>query len=112
MSGISIGRRSTPGARTTARTLYVLDVRDPAEYEAGHVPGAISAPGGQLVQATDQYVGTFGARIVLVDDLEVRAAMTGSWLRQMGYADVFLFVGDGNGSRIPGAADIGCGHAA
>ena len=30
------------------RTLYVFDVRDPAEYEAGHWPGAVSAPGGQL----------------------------------------------------------------
>src|SRR5580658_1844813 len=50
----------------TARTLYLFDVRDPGEYETGHVAGAISAPGGQLVQATDQYVGTLGARIVLV----------------------------------------------
>jgi rhodanese-related sulfurtransferase len=73
-----------------ARTLYVFDVRDPAEYEAGHLPGAISAPGGQLVQATDQYVGTFGARIVLLDDAEVRAAMTASWLRQMGFSDVYV----------------------
>jgi len=36
------------------RTLYLFDVRDPAEYAAGHVDGALSAPGGQLVQATDQ----------------------------------------------------------
>ena len=70
------------------RTLYLFDVRDPAEYAKGHVAGAISAPGGQLVQATDQYIGTLGGRIVLADDLEVRAAMTGSWLRQMGFADV------------------------
>jgi rhodanese-related sulfurtransferase len=84
-----------------ARTLYVFDVRDPPEYEAGHVPGAISAPGGQLVQATDQYVGTFGARIVLVDDLEVRAAMTGSWLRQMGYADVFVLTERGTETGYP-----------
>ncbi len=34
-------------------TLYLLDVRDPAEFAAGHLPGARSAPGGQLVQATD-----------------------------------------------------------
>src|SRR5262249_7429649 len=38
------------------RTLYLFDVRDPREYAAGHVAGAVSAPGGQLVQATDQYV--------------------------------------------------------
>src|SRR6185312_14851226 len=30
-----------------ARTTYVLDVRDPPEYAAGHVAGAVSAPGGQ-----------------------------------------------------------------
>jgi len=76
--------------RDENRTVYVFDVRDPPEYEAGHIAGAISAPGGQLVQATDQYIGTLGARVVLTDDLEVRAAMTGSWLRQMGFADVYL----------------------
>jgi rhodanese-related sulfurtransferase len=83
------------------RTLYVFDVRDPAEYEAGHLPGAISAPGGQLVQATDQYVGTLGARIVLTDNAEVRAAMTGSWLRQMGYVDVFMLAETGTETGWP-----------
>src|SRR5579863_6263723 len=85
------------------RTLYVFDVRDPAEYEAGHLPGAVSAPGGQLVQATDQYVGTLGARIVLVDDAEVRAAMTASWLRQMGWRDVFILTEKGTETGWPGA---------
>jgi len=84
-----------------SRTLYLFDVRDPAEYEAGHVPGALSAPGGQLVQATDQYVGTLGARIVLVDDAEVRAAMTGSWLRQMGWQDVAVLVETGSETGWP-----------
>jgi rhodanese-related sulfurtransferase len=74
----------------SARTTYVFDVRDPAEYKSGHVPGAISAPGGQLVQATDSYAGTLGARIVVSDDAEVRALMTASWLRQMGWNDVFV----------------------
>jgi rhodanese-related sulfurtransferase len=83
------------------RTLYVFDVRDPAEYEAGHLSGAISAPGGQLVQATDQYVGTLGARIVLVDDAEVRAAMTASWLRQMGWRDVFILTEKGTETGWP-----------
>src|SRR5262249_22063199 len=44
-----------------ARTLYLFDVRDRREYDAAHVAGAVSAPGGQLVQATDQYAGTLGA---------------------------------------------------
>ena len=77
------------------RTLYLLDVRDPGEYEAGHLPGAVSAPGGQLVQATDQYVGTLGARLVLVDPAAVRAVMTASWLKQMGWRDVFVLAAAG-----------------
>jgi rhodanese-related sulfurtransferase len=82
----------------------VFDVRDSAEYEAGHIAGAISAPGGQLVQATDQYIGTLGARIVLTDVLEVRAAMTASWLWQMGFADVYVFAaagGEKNRAELP-----------
>jgi rhodanese-related sulfurtransferase len=90
-----------------ARTLYLFDVRDPAEYEAGHVPGALSAPGGQLVQATDQYVGTLGARIVLIDDAEVRAVMTASWLRQMGWQDVFVLAQAGSETAWPRAHIVG-----
>ncbi len=74
----------------TARTTYVFDVRDSSEYKAGHYPGAISTPGGQLVQATDIYAGVLGARIVLSDDKEVRALMTASWLKQMGWYEVFV----------------------
>ena len=89
------------------RSLYLLDVRDPPEYAAGHLPGAMSAPGGQLVQATDQYVGTLHARLVLVDDKEVRAAMTASWLRQMGWKDVYILVGSGNETGWPEAPMLG-----
>jgi rhodanese-related sulfurtransferase len=85
------------------RTLYLFDVRDPAEYEAGHLVGAISAPGGQLVQATDQYVGTLGARIILVDDAAVRALMTASWLAQMGWRDVFVLAEAGSETGWPTA---------
>ena len=89
------------------RTLYLFDVRNPGEYEAGHVPGAVSAPGGQLVQATDQYAGTLGARIVLIDDAEVRAVMTASWLRQMGWKDVFVLSERGTETGIPPASILG-----
>ena len=63
----------------------MLDVRDPAEYRAGHLPGSLMAPGGQLVQETDSWLGVWGARVVLVDDTGVRARMTASWLRRMGW---------------------------
>jgi len=91
----------------TSRTTYVFDVRDPDEYAAGHFPGAISAPGGQLVQATDIYAGTLGARIVLSDDKEVRALMTGSWLKQMGWKDVFVLPEAGNETDAPERVVLG-----
>lgn len=90
-----------------SRTVYLFDVRDPPEYLAGHVPGAISIPGGQLVQATDLYAGTLGARIVLVDDAEVRAVMTASWLKQMGWRDVFVLAETGTETGVPAAPIIG-----
>jgi rhodanese-related sulfurtransferase len=90
-----------------SRTTYVFDVRDPAEYAAGHYPGAIPAPGGQLVQATDVYAGTLGARIVLSDDAEVRALMTASWLRQMGWQDVFVLAEAGGETGTPPSALLG-----
>lgn len=77
----------------SARSLYFFDVRSPEEYEAGHIPGSRSAPGGQLIQSTDHYVGTRGARIVLCDDNGVRARMTASWLIQLGWTEVFVLTG-------------------
>jgi len=93
--------------RDGARTTYLFDVRDPAEYAAGHLPGAISAPGGQLVQATDIYAGTLGARLVLSDDKHVRALMTASWLKQMGWRDVYVLPEAGGDTGVPEAAVLG-----
>jgi rhodanese-related sulfurtransferase len=75
------------------RTTYLFDVRSPEEFLAGHLPGSISAPGGQLVQATDRYVGTLRARLVLIDADGVRATMTASWLKQMGLHEVAVLEG-------------------
>ena len=76
-----------------ARSLYFFDVRTPEEYEAGHIKGARSAPGGQLIQSTDHYVATRNSRIVLCDDSGVRARMTASWLIQLGWPEVFVLTG-------------------
>jgi hypothetical protein len=42
-------------------------------------------PGGQLQQATDQYLGVRYAIVVLSDDDGVRAPATASWLRPLGH---------------------------
>ena len=68
-----------------SRTLYQFDVRTPAEYKEGHRAGFRNAPGGQLIQATDEYAITRGSRIVLTDDDLTRATMAASWLMEMGW---------------------------
>ncbi len=77
-------------AERDRRTLYRLDVRTPAEHAAGHPSGFLLAPGGQLVQATDEWIAVRGGRIVLFDDRGVRAQMTASWLLQMGWEAVVI----------------------
>jgi rhodanese-related sulfurtransferase/predicted metal-dependent enzyme (double-stranded beta helix superfamily) len=83
------------------RTLYLFDVRTPEEYAAGHLAGARSAPGGQLVQATDLYMAPRNARVVLIDSDGVRARMTASWLKQMGHDEVYVL------DRAEGVSEVG-----
>ncbi|MBT5414510.1 MAG: thiosulfate sulfurtransferase [Rhodospirillaceae bacterium] len=82
------------------RSLYLVDVRDPAEYEAGHLDGSFNAPGGQLVQESNAYVGAMGARIALIDGDGVRATMTASWLIQLGWRDVAVVRGALDGGSL------------
>lgn len=72
-------------AQDAGRTLFLCDVRTSAEFHAKSLPGAQHTPGGQLIQACDQYVGVRGARLVLFDSDGVRAPVVASWLRQMGH---------------------------
>ena len=67
------------------QSVFLCDVRTPEEFAADSLAGAQSAPGGQLIQATDQYVGVRNARIVLFDSDGIRAPVVASWLRQLGH---------------------------
>ena len=85
-----IDRQGLSALEKKGGPLYRLDVRDPAEYSQGHLKGFRHAAGGQLVQATDQYVGARNAMIVLHDNDGVRATMTAHWLLQMGWRETYV----------------------
>jgi len=80
--------------RDRSRTTYLLDVRGPDEHAAAPVAGVASAPGGQLLQATERWLAVRGGRVVLIDDTEIRAVVTACWLRQMGWDAMALAGGD------------------
>ena len=86
------------------RTTYLFDVRTEEEFTARTLSGAGHAPGGQLVQATDQWVGVRGARLLRVDDDGVRAPMVASWLRQMGHDAHVLENGIDEALSVPARA--------
>ena len=72
------GSSRRKAARSTSSTCAI-----PPNTRKGHIKGFRHAAGGQLVQATDQYVGARNATIVLHDNDGVRATMTAHWLLQM-----------------------------
>lgn len=84
----------------SSRTTLLLDVRTAEEYAEGHYNGARHAPGGQLLQATDRWLGTLGARVVLIDTDGTRAAVICHWLRCMNW-DAYTFVYEGNAGQAP-----------
>lgn len=86
-SGLSVIDRGSllRFAADASRTTYVFDVRQADAFERGHLPGAVHAPGGQLVQATDSYAAVRNARIVVVDEHMVQSVMTAHWLARMGW---------------------------
>jgi len=82
------------------RTTYLIDVRSAEEVGARPLQGFVHAPGGQLLQATDHWIGVRGARLVLVDAEDVRAPVVAAWLRQLGHDAVVLKGGIDAAARL------------
>jgi rhodanese-related sulfurtransferase len=82
------------------RSLYVLDVRTPQEFEEGHLAGSRSAPSWDVAPWTFRYVGTHNARIVLVDNDTVRATVAASWITQIGWGEVFVLENAFDGEEL------------
>lgn len=73
------------------RSVFLCDVRTEEEHAQGDLPAIVQhTPGGQLIQATDQYIGVRKAQIVLCDTDGIRAPVVASWLKQLGWQVVLL----------------------
>jgi rhodanese-related sulfurtransferase len=82
------------------RTTFLLDVRTPEEFARDGLPDATHAPGGQLVQATDQTIGVRHARALLVDYDGVRAPVIATWLVQLGIDTALVAAADATALRV------------
>ena len=66
-------------------TTYIFDVRTNSnqKYKFSKLR---NVPGGQLIQATDKYIGVLKSHVIIFDDGDlVRAGMTALWLEKMNY---------------------------
>lgn len=78
---------ATVPADPTDRDIVLLDVREPQEWSAGHIDGALHIPMNQLPQQMNYDPGplTPDASIVVVCKVGGRSAQVTAWLRQQGY---------------------------
>jgi rhodanese-related sulfurtransferase len=83
-----------------ARTTFAFDLRSADEAKADPLPAFTHAWSGQIVQATDRWIGVRRARLVLADDLGLRAGLAAYWLRALGF-DVHTVRIDDTLRRLP-----------
>jgi rhodanese-related sulfurtransferase len=82
----------------------VLDVREPAEWEEGHIPGAVLSPRGMLEWYADsttpyakpELTTKYDARIIVVCASGGRSMLAAQTLRSMGYTNVVNMAGGFN----------------
>lgn len=83
------------------RTTYLFDLRSARERGERPCRAAVPVLAGQLVQATDQYVGTRHARLILVDDTGLRAALSALFLRALGFEPYIVVLDDEPEAALP-----------
>jgi rhodanese-related sulfurtransferase len=79
-----------PGWLEQTRAL-VVDVREPAEYAGGHLPGALSIPQADLAMRLDELPRD--RDLLIVCEGGTRSARAARFLKQVGYSQVTNLVG-------------------
>jgi hydroxyacylglutathione hydrolase len=80
--------------------LFVLDVRQPAEWAEGHVPGAHHISGGELPRRLEEVPA--GRRVAVYCGSGYRSSVAASLLRRSGYRDVCNVIGGFSGWQAAG----------
>jgi phage shock protein E len=76
------------------QTLFVLDVRTPEEYAAGHLPGAVNIPHGELAARIAELAGARERDIVVYCRTGVRSAAALEVLGKAGFERLYHLKGD------------------
>jgi len=71
----------------------LVDVREPAEWSDGHLPGAVLVPRGSLPDAIRDVVPDSSRSVVLYCGSGKRSLLAAETMRELGYADVASMAG-------------------
>lgn len=81
---ISPSALATHLAARKTRPVCVVDTRTLSEYEAGHVPGSLWKPAGEIAPSLDDLVAVRNALVVLISDSGTRATVADTYCRRVG----------------------------
>lgn len=83
-----VGVEEVHDALSSDESVTVVDVREPDEWEEGHIPGARHIPRGVLELQAEEQLPEKDARIVVHCALGGRGSLAAKSLREMGYTNV------------------------
>jgi rhodanese-related sulfurtransferase len=84
----TVACKTLAAKQDAGENVFVLDVREPDEFKAGHIEGATNVPVRTLVQNLDKLPKDKTAPLAVVCKSGVRAAYATMTLKLMGYANV------------------------
>jgi|SRR5688572_29270299 rhodanese-related sulfurtransferase len=76
------------------QSLFVLDVRTPGEYAAGHLPGAVNIPHDQIAARLGELAGARESDVVVYCRTGKRSAQALGLLDEAGFRRLFHLKGD------------------
>ncbi|MGE5850248.1 MAG: rhodanese-like domain-containing protein [Candidatus Methylomirabilota bacterium] len=84
----TVGCKTLSTKQGVGENVFVLDVREPAEYQAGHIEGAVNIPVRTLAKNLDKLPADKATQIAVVCKSGIRAAYATMTLKLLGYGNV------------------------
>ena len=84
----TVACKTLAAKQNAGENVFVLDVREPDEFKAGHIEGAVNVPIRTLAQNLDKLPKDKAAPVAVVCKSGIRAAYATMTLKLMGYSNV------------------------
>lgn len=97
--------------RLQGRDIVLLDVRTPAEFAAGHIPGAVNIPHDELANKAGELLRDRNAEIAVYCRSGRRSLQALTWLKAQGFRRLLHVEGDFLGWQAAGLAIEGTASA-